>query len=227
MQRVVEPPHERRHGVRRIEALVRIGLPGEVRVAGHLPAAQVDRLEARLDHLHRLVRRSSRRARARSRRRATSCHSRSAPRRASVCSTRTEPRSLTTSSAEYGRSMPAQLLALPLALELRRFVRDGARSLLISPPGSRTRAASGTRRSAPTSATRSNSSAARGSRSSPDSSAAIARTSSARDRARRRRARRRGAPTARAARARSPRSPTSSIRLWIAAAPTPPSHASR
>src|SRR6185503_18472366 len=36
-------------------ALIRVGLPGEVRVRGHLPAAQVDRLETRLHLLHRLI----------------------------------------------------------------------------------------------------------------------------------------------------------------------------
>ena len=38
-----------------IEALVGVDLPREVRVGRHLPAAEVDRLEARLHLLHRLV----------------------------------------------------------------------------------------------------------------------------------------------------------------------------
>ena len=43
-QRVVEPPHERRHAVRRIEALVGVGVAGEVRLGRDLPAGEVDRL---------------------------------------------------------------------------------------------------------------------------------------------------------------------------------------
>src|SRR3712207_8661699 len=38
-----------------VEALVGIGVGGEVRVRGDLPAGEVDRLEARLDHLDRLA----------------------------------------------------------------------------------------------------------------------------------------------------------------------------
>ena len=55
LQRLIDPPHDLRHTVGGIEALVGVHLPGEVRVGGHLPAAKVDRLEARLDHLHGLV----------------------------------------------------------------------------------------------------------------------------------------------------------------------------
>src|SRR5690606_3625991 len=40
---------------RRVEALVRVGLAGEVRVGGHLPPGEVDRLESGLDHLHGLA----------------------------------------------------------------------------------------------------------------------------------------------------------------------------
>ena len=47
--------HERRHAVRRIEALVGVRVPGEVRVGCDLPAGQIDRLQAGLDHLHGLV----------------------------------------------------------------------------------------------------------------------------------------------------------------------------
>ena len=54
-QGVVQAPHERRAAVGRVEALVGIGLPGEVGVGGDLPAAQVDRLQAGLDHLHGLA----------------------------------------------------------------------------------------------------------------------------------------------------------------------------
>src|SRR5581483_11537043 len=38
----------------RVERLVGVGLAGQVRVGGHLPARDVDGLEARLHHLHRL-----------------------------------------------------------------------------------------------------------------------------------------------------------------------------
>ena len=54
-QRVVDAPHESRHAVGGIQALVGVGLAAEVGVGGDLPAAQVDRLEAGLDHLHRLA----------------------------------------------------------------------------------------------------------------------------------------------------------------------------
>ena len=43
------------HRVGRVEALVRVGLPGQVGVGGDLPAGQVDRLEPGPDLLHRLV----------------------------------------------------------------------------------------------------------------------------------------------------------------------------
>jgi hypothetical protein len=54
-QRVVQPPHERRRAVRRVEALVRIRLAGEVCVRRHLPARQVDRLQPGLCHLDGLA----------------------------------------------------------------------------------------------------------------------------------------------------------------------------
>jgi hypothetical protein len=54
-ERVVQAPHELGAAVRGVEALVRVRVPGEVRVGGDLPAAQVDRLQAGLDHLHRLA----------------------------------------------------------------------------------------------------------------------------------------------------------------------------
>ena len=47
--------HDARHRVDRIQRLVRIHLAGDVRVGGDLPAGQVDRLEAGLHLLHRLV----------------------------------------------------------------------------------------------------------------------------------------------------------------------------
>ena len=54
-QRVRDPPGESGARVRRIEALVRIGAADEVGVCRNLPAREVDRLEARLHHLHRLA----------------------------------------------------------------------------------------------------------------------------------------------------------------------------
>jgi len=54
-QRVVDPADERRRAVGGIEALIRIGVAGEVAVRGHLPARQVDRLEAGAHHLHGLA----------------------------------------------------------------------------------------------------------------------------------------------------------------------------
>ena len=54
-QRVVDAAHDLRHRVGRVEALVRVGVAGEVRVAGDLPAGQVDGLEAGADLLHGLV----------------------------------------------------------------------------------------------------------------------------------------------------------------------------
>jgi hypothetical protein len=53
-QRVVQPAHHRGHAVRRIEALVGIDVAGEVAVRRDLPAGEVDRLQPRLRHLHRL-----------------------------------------------------------------------------------------------------------------------------------------------------------------------------
>jgi hypothetical protein len=50
----VDALHEGRGAVRRIEALVRVGLAGEVRVGRDLPAGEVDRLQAGLHHLHGL-----------------------------------------------------------------------------------------------------------------------------------------------------------------------------
>src|SRR5215472_6103543 len=55
LKRLVDAPHHRWNGVRRIEALVRIDLASEVRIRRHLPAREVDRLEAGAHHLHRLI----------------------------------------------------------------------------------------------------------------------------------------------------------------------------
>ncbi len=54
-QSVVDPPHQRRGAVGRIQALIGVGLQRQVGVPGHLPAAQVDGLQAGLHHLHGLV----------------------------------------------------------------------------------------------------------------------------------------------------------------------------
>ena len=54
-ERVVEAPDCRGDAVRRIEALIRIDLPREVPVGGHLPAGEVDRLEPGLHHLDGLA----------------------------------------------------------------------------------------------------------------------------------------------------------------------------
>ena len=54
-QRVVDPAHQLRHRVGRVEALVRIGVPGVVGVGGHLPTRDVDRLEPGPHLLHRLA----------------------------------------------------------------------------------------------------------------------------------------------------------------------------
>ena len=55
MQRVVDAADDRRHRVGRVEALVGVGLPGEVAVGGDLPAGQVDRLEPGAHLLHGLA----------------------------------------------------------------------------------------------------------------------------------------------------------------------------
>ena len=54
-ERAVDALDERRRAVRGVEALVGIGVAREVRVGCDLPAGEVDRLEARLDHLHGLA----------------------------------------------------------------------------------------------------------------------------------------------------------------------------
>ncbi len=54
-ERVVDAPDHGRNGVRRVQALVGVRLPGEVGVRGDLPAGQVDRLQPTADHLHGLV----------------------------------------------------------------------------------------------------------------------------------------------------------------------------
>ena len=53
-ERRVDAGHQLRRGVGRVQALVGVGLASRVHVTGHLPAADVDRLEARLHHLHGL-----------------------------------------------------------------------------------------------------------------------------------------------------------------------------
>ena len=85
-KRVVDALDHRRHRVDRVQRLVRIHLAGDVGVAGDLPAGQVDRLQAGLDLLHRLV--AGQRAERVDERLVVAArfHSFSAPRRASVCS---------------------------------------------------------------------------------------------------------------------------------------------
>ena len=51
---VVEPLHDGWNAVGGIEALVRVSVGGQVGVAGHLPAAEVEGLESALDHVHGL-----------------------------------------------------------------------------------------------------------------------------------------------------------------------------
>jgi hypothetical protein len=53
-QGVVQAPDERGRRVGRIQALVGVRVPGQVGVGGDLPAGQVDRLQAGLNHLHGL-----------------------------------------------------------------------------------------------------------------------------------------------------------------------------
>lgn len=52
---VVDATHDGRDGVRRVEALVRVGLAGEVRVRRDLPSREVDGLQAGSHLLHGLV----------------------------------------------------------------------------------------------------------------------------------------------------------------------------
>ena len=54
-ERVVDALDDERHRVGRIQRLVRVHFAGDVRVARHLPARQIDRLQAGLDLLHGLV----------------------------------------------------------------------------------------------------------------------------------------------------------------------------
>ena len=55
LQGAVDSAAELGAGIGRIEALIGIHRPGIVRVRGDLPAGEIDRLETRPDHLHRLV----------------------------------------------------------------------------------------------------------------------------------------------------------------------------
>ena len=55
LQRLVDPFYHRGHAVRRIKALVRIHLPGEIRVRRDLPAAEVNCLQSGPHLLHCLV----------------------------------------------------------------------------------------------------------------------------------------------------------------------------
>ena len=55
LERLVDPLHYRRDAVRRIKTLVGIHLSGEIGVGRDLPAAEIDRLQSRLDLLHGLI----------------------------------------------------------------------------------------------------------------------------------------------------------------------------
>ena len=55
LERRVDSTHDGGHAVRGIERLVRVHLPGEVRVGGDLPAREVDGLQPGAHHLHGLV----------------------------------------------------------------------------------------------------------------------------------------------------------------------------
>ena len=55
LQRLVDPLHHRRHAVRRIKALVRIHLPGEIRVRRDLPSAEINCFQSGPCLLHCLV----------------------------------------------------------------------------------------------------------------------------------------------------------------------------
>ena len=62
-QGVVDAPDDGGDAVGGVQALVGVHLLGQVGVGGHLPAREVDGLQAGLDHLDRLRRRSGRRGR--------------------------------------------------------------------------------------------------------------------------------------------------------------------
>ena len=55
LQRLVDSFNHRRHAVRRVKALVRIHLPGEIRVRCDLPSAQVNCFQSGPHLLHRLI----------------------------------------------------------------------------------------------------------------------------------------------------------------------------
>ena len=54
-QGIVDAFDHARHGIDGIEALIRVHLAGGIGVAGDLPTGTVDRLEAGLHGLHRLI----------------------------------------------------------------------------------------------------------------------------------------------------------------------------
>ena len=55
LQRLVDPLDHVRHAVRRVQTLVRVHLARQVRIRRNLPTGEVDRLQAGLHLLHRLV----------------------------------------------------------------------------------------------------------------------------------------------------------------------------
>jgi len=54
-QGLVEPSHQRGNGVRRVQTLIRVHVPGKICIGRHLPPAQVNRFQTSLDLLHCLV----------------------------------------------------------------------------------------------------------------------------------------------------------------------------
>ena len=55
LEGAVDPAAELGAGIGRVERLIGIHGAGGVGVGGDLPAGEIDRLEARADHLHRLI----------------------------------------------------------------------------------------------------------------------------------------------------------------------------
>ena len=117
-QRVVDPPAPAPARCHRVQALVRVDVPGEVPVGRDLPAATGRSPGVPPSPSVPPGCRSARRARRRTARRAAAARDARRPARASVCSTWKRPRSRSTSASEYGRSIPAHrscpFVAFPL-----------------------------------------------------------------------------------------------------------------
>ncbi len=100
--------HERGSAVRRVEALVGVHLAGEVGVGRDLPAGQVDRLQAGLDHLHGLVA-GERAERGDVVLRVRAAARAAPPRAARACARRGSDRGAARPRRDaYGRSIPVQ-----------------------------------------------------------------------------------------------------------------------